>query len=237
MNFNLWFVIVVYPSPWHVDWSGFPISLYVNVSLILFITKGLPQLVVANVASHVASSFPTGARFKFPWLRCISPHQWIYKGFHIQIWESIPWVSQRGFLFLWKENLVFFMLVVSYIWTHLVETCNCATIRLKNYLYPLWMHFYLFHRILVCISRGRMYIYFSKCFLQRDIIGLTTENNELKLWLRAMEKQAQLQDGMNDYKVVLLYTAKICVLHQGTLMKVTWKITTNIFFITWNYGY
>ena len=57
--------------------SCFPISVYVDGSLILFITKGLPQLVVANVASHVASSFPAGARLKFPWLRCISPHQWI----------------------------------------------------------------------------------------------------------------------------------------------------------------
>jgi hypothetical protein len=47
---------------------------------------------------------------------------------------------------------------------------------------------------------GRMDIYFSKCFVQRDTTRLTTENNELKLQLHSMEQQAQLQDGMINYK-------------------------------------
>ncbi|XP_024517900.1 transcription factor RF2b [Selaginella moellendorffii] len=34
--------------------------------------------------------------------------------------------------------------------------------------------------------------------LQRDTAGLTTENNELKLRLQAMEQQAQLRDALND---------------------------------------
>lgn len=36
--------------------------------------------------------------------------------------------------------------------------------------------------------------------MQRDTTGLTAENKELKLRLQAMEQQAQLREGMHDFK-------------------------------------
>lgn len=37
--------------------------------------------------------------------------------------------------------------------------------------------------------------------IQRDTSGLTTENNELKLQLQAMEQQAQLHDGKSSLQI------------------------------------
>lgn len=37
--------------------------------------------------------------------------------------------------------------------------------------------------------------------IQRDTSGLTTENNELKLQLQAMEQQAQLHDGKSSLPI------------------------------------
>ncbi|CAI0375039.1 unnamed protein product [Linum tenue] len=41
--------------------------------------------------------------------------------------------------------------------------------------------------------------------LQRDSVGLTNQNNELKFRLQAMEQQAQLRDGMNKHLPFFLY--------------------------------
>lgn len=35
--------------------------------------------------------------------------------------------------------------------------------------------------------------------MQRDSVGLTTQNNELKFRLQAMEQQAQLRDGTHFF--------------------------------------
>lgn len=37
--------------------------------------------------------------------------------------------------------------------------------------------------------------------MQRDSTGLTAENKELKLKLKALEQQAHLRDGMGDLKL------------------------------------
>lgn len=39
--------------------------------------------------------------------------------------------------------------------------------------------------------------------VQRDSVGLTSENNELKFRLQALEQQAQLKDGIMPFSSVL----------------------------------
>ena len=45
--------------------------------------------------------------------------------------------------------------------------------------------------------------------LQRDSAGLTTQNNELKFRLQAMEQQAQLRDALNEALTAEIHRLKI----------------------------
>lgn len=44
--------------------------------------------------------------------------------------------------------------------------------------------------------------YYLLYYIQRDSVGLTNQNNELKFRLQAMEQQAQLRDGINPLFLV-----------------------------------
>ena len=45
--------------------------------------------------------------------------------------------------------------------------------------------------------------------MQRDSVGLTTQNNELKFRLQAMEQQAQLRDGTHFFSYFVSSIASI----------------------------
>ncbi|KAL4615959.1 hypothetical protein ACB092_07G164500 [Castanea dentata] len=51
--------------------------------------------------------------------------------------------------------------------------------------------------------------------LQRDSVGLTTQNNELKFRLQAMEQQAQLRDALNDALTAEVQRLKLATAELG----------------------
>lgn len=48
--------------------------------------------------------------------------------------------------------------------------------------------------------------------MQRDSVGLTTQNNELKFRLQAMEQQAQLRDGTHFFSYFVSSIASIDII-------------------------
>ncbi|XP_039058665.1 transcription factor RF2a-like [Hibiscus syriacus] len=51
--------------------------------------------------------------------------------------------------------------------------------------------------------------------LQRDSVGLTNQNNELKFRLQAMEQQAQLRDALNDALTAEVQRLKLATQQLG----------------------